>query len=345
MKPFHWIDGERTIAFGAGKRAEAAFLLGDSGYTLLTTGRAAAAAPEIAERAGAVHEVGPGRVDELATELRGAVSGELLVALGGGRVIDTAKALVAAGAGERVAAIPTTLSGAEMTAIHRQVAGVPLEAARRVRPSIVINDPELSASQPLPELAASAGNALGHALDGPLTPLRNPVATLAAWRAAELIAAALGLGARAAGSAGDAVAPADTATPDREALALGALLAGYVIGSTAYGLHHVLSQTLVRFAGVGHGPANTIMLCQSAPALAQRFPEEVAAFSAAAGVEAAEIGPRLCLLTGVSRLRELIEDEDVLGRCAAEAAQRAELGLTPPAADAEEILALYRAAW
>ena len=38
--------------------------------------------------------------------------------LGGGRVIDVAKA-VAAISGAKVVAIPTTLSGAPMTAIHR----------------------------------------------------------------------------------------------------------------------------------------------------------------------------------------------------------------------------------
>ena len=67
------------------------------GYTLMTTPRASAMAPALAERAGVVHEVAPGRVDELAGELLDVVDpGELIVALGGGRVIDTAKALAAA---------------------------------------------------------------------------------------------------------------------------------------------------------------------------------------------------------------------------------------------------------
>jgi alcohol dehydrogenase class IV len=337
---FHWVDGERTIAFGRGKLADAPFLLGDPGYALLTTPRASAAAPAIVERAGAVHEVAPGRVDDLAADLRGVVRGELIVALGGGRVIDTAKALAAAAAGPcRVAAIPTTLSGAEMTAIHRQVAGTPAEQARRVRPGIVINDPQLSASQPARELAASAGNAIGHALEGPLTPLRNPVASQAALEATELIAAALGLGARAAGPAVDA------SDPGRDRLALGALLAGYVIGSTAYGLHHVLSQTLVRFASVGHGQANTIMLPHAAAALKRRFPQEVARFEEAAGSDAPGFAARLSELAGCERLRDFVDDQSVLERCADEAATRPELSFTSPAADREEILALYRAAW
>jgi alcohol dehydrogenase class IV len=274
-----------------------------------------------------------GRVDELAGELRESVQGELLVALGGGRVIDVAKALAAADPPRRVAAIPTTLSGAEMTSVHRHAAGVRSDALR-VRPAIVINDPNLSASQPVPELASSASNALGHAVEGPLTPLRNPVATLAAAEAVRL----LDVGLPDAGASGDP-GPTATVEPDRGALALGALLAGYVIGSTGYGLHHVLSQTLARFAGVGHGPANAIMLPWSVAALARRFPDEVDPLVQA-------LATRFCELTGVTRLRDAgVADEPVLERCADEAAGRTELEMTAPAADRDELLELYREAW
>ena len=56
----------------------------------------------------------PGAVNEIAAEQISEVASDHLVAFGGGRVIDTAKA-IAAVTGARVAAIPTTLSGAEMT--------------------------------------------------------------------------------------------------------------------------------------------------------------------------------------------------------------------------------------
>lgn len=332
-EPFRWIDAERTIVFGRGRLAEAPGLLGE-GYALLTTERAAALAPAVVEGAARIHHVPPGRVDEIAAGLRDAVEAELVVALGGGRVIDTAKALAAADPPRRVAAIPTTLSGAEMTAVHRHAGGVP-PTTPRVRPAIVINDPELSASQPVAELAASAGNALAHALEGPLTPLRNPGARLAAIESVSLLAAALGHQARAAES---------VATRDR--LALGSLLAGYVIGSTGYGLHHVLAQTLVRFAGVGHGPANAIMLPHTAAALARRFPAELAQFTDAAGEDPVAFAQRVCALTGATRLREISgAGESILERCADQAAQRPELQMTPPLADRDEILALYRAAW
>jgi alcohol dehydrogenase class IV len=198
-----------------------------------------------------------------------------------------------------------------MTGIHRQAAGV--QPARAVRPAIVLNDPELSASQPLPELAASAANALGHAVEGPLTPLSNPVARLAAGEAVRLLGE----------------------LNDRDSLALGALLAGYVIGSTGYGLHHVLAQTVVRVAGVGHGPANAAMLPHSIAALERRGLVD----------GPMELAVRLAELSGATRLREAGVTPEQLDECATQAAARAELAMTPPPADRDEIRALYESAY
>ena len=244
---FTWRDGERTIRFGRGSVAGAPELLAEP-YALLTTERAQSAAPDVVAGAGSVHHVAPGFVDQLAAALLDEVPDvPLLVALGGGRVVDTAKSVAAARRGAaRVAAIPTTLSAAEMTRVHRMPAGAPPDL-ERVRPAIVINDPALCASQPAQQLAASAANSLGHAIEGPLTTLASPVPSLAGREAARLTAAAY---------AG--------AEPDRDALALAALLSGYSIDANWYGLHHVLSQTLVRLGGAGHGPANAAMLPHTA---------------------------------------------------------------------------------
>jgi alcohol dehydrogenase class IV len=324
---FTWRDGERTIRFGRGVISEAVDALGGAGYALLTTDRAAAMAPGVVEGAAAVHTLGPGQVDELAGDLLGAVARERIVALGGGRVVDAAKALAAASGGTQVAmAVPTTLSGAEMTRIHRRARGAD-QRAPTVRARVVVNDPELSASQPLAELAASALNAMGHAVEGPCTPLANPVATLAAHDGARLLARSL------------------SEAPDRDGLALGALLAGYVIDSTGYGLHHVLSQTLVRLAGAGHGPANAVMLQHTAGALAWRFPERLEALSVALEGDPAEVAARLCRHVGATRLRDLGVEREVLAECAEAAAERPELDLTPPRADRAELLALYEGAW
>ena len=324
---FTWRDGERTIRFGRGVIAEAVETLGGEGYALLTTERAAAMAPGVVEGAAGVQMLGEGYVDELAGELLGAVARERVVALGGGRVVDTAKALAAASGGTQVAmAVPTTLSGAEMTRIHRRAAGSD-QRAPTVRARVVVNDPDLSASQPLADLAASALNALSHAVEGPCTPLANPVATLAAHDGARLLARSL------------------SEQPDREGLALGALLAGYVIDSTGYGLHHVLSQTLVRLAGASHGQANAVLLCHTIGALALRFPQRIEALGIALEGDPADVAARMCRLVGATRLRDIGVEREALAECAAAASERPELDLTPPRADRAELLALYEGAW
>jgi alcohol dehydrogenase class IV len=315
---FTWQDGERTIRFGRGTIATAGELLG-SGYTLLTTERAEASAPEVVAAAGAVHHVRPGRVDEIAEELREAVSGELLVALGGGRVVDVTKALAAvAGPPVRAAAIPTTLSAAEMSKGHRQATGAPA-GTRSHRPAIVINDPDLSASQPEDELAASAANSLAHAVEGAVTVNASPVPVLAAHEAIRLTEAAY---------AG--------AEPDREQLALAALLSGYTIDHAGLGLHHVLCQTLVRVAGGGHGPSNAAMLPHTIGALRRRNP---------ATVDATALARDLARRAGAERLRDIGVDEAKLEDCVRAAAERPQLKVTPPPPDEAEIRALYRAAW
>ncbi len=329
---FTWRDGERTIRFGRGALADAPGLLGE-GYTLLTTDRARTIAPDVVAAAARVLVIGPGRVDDLAGDLL--ASGPItapLVALGGGRVIDVAKALGAAGGvggdGVIVAAIPTTLSAAEMTWVHRHARGVDA-ATPRVRPRLVLNDPVLSASQPLAELAASAANALGHAVEGSLTAMATPVPTLAARDAARRLAAAL---------------PA-TGEPDRDELALGALLSGYAIDANWYGLHHVMSQTLVREAGAGHGPANAALLPVSAAALRRRSPDALAALDAVIGEPVEEVARRFAGLAGAARLRDIGIDESALEAYAEAASQRAELALTPPPAGPRELGELYREAW
>lgn len=347
-RSFRWVDGERTIVFGRGAVEDAVDALGGPGYTLLTTERASASAPHIAQAAGDVHLVPAGHVDDLAATLLHTVGGDRVVALGGGRVVDVAKAIVAANAEGAVAeasgaieagaahhrfaglpramAVPTTLSGAEMTRIHRHAAGV-AESTPRVRAAVVIIDPALAASQPEAELAASSLNALGHAVEAPCVVNANPVATLAAHEAARLLSA---------GWASEA--------PDRDALALGSLLAGYALDNSALALHHVLAQTLVRVAGLGHGPANGAVLPVTIGALAQRTPEAIAALNAAVGEDVVDVALRIRAHAGFGGLRDLGTDPAVLPACAEAAAARPQLKLTPPPADRDEVLALYERA-
>jgi alcohol dehydrogenase class IV len=266
VQSFTFVDGERLVCFGDDALAEADSLIegrGFAAYILLTTARAVALAPEIADGASEVLNVPPGQVPDAAAAVRSQVNGRSIIALGGGRVIDAAKAIAGAD-GVRCAAIPTTLSGAEMTGFHRMPAGV--DTFRLVRPALVIAAPSLMASQPLPDLAASAMNALAHAAEALYTPLANPISTMAALRGAGLLAEGI-----------------ESDEPRGEALALGALLAGYASGVAGFAVHHAVCQTLVRVAGTPHAQTNAVMLPRFVGLMARRAPEAIAKLSVAVG--------------------------------------------------------------
>jgi alcohol dehydrogenase class IV len=353
---FTWRDGERTIRFGAGVAAGATELLEENGFerfVLLTTERAAAHAPGLAERAEAVVHVPAGKVDEVSAALLermpggrgegpplvatgegpprdGQGEGPPLVALGGGRVVDTAKALAGA-TGVRCAAVPTTLSGAEMTPFHRLPAGV--QGARMVRPALVIADPDLMASAPPTRLAASAMNALAHAMEALYTPLRSPVTDLAALQAATLLSD---------GVTRDPPEPGD--------LALGALLAGYASGSTGIAVHHALCQTLVRTAGSPHAETNAVVLPHSARLMAGRAPGPMSELARALGdgsgdpeAAAGDIA-RIAARSGHTRLGTLGVTEEQLPAAASAAVAHPALALTPDPPGETELLELLRAA-
>jgi alcohol dehydrogenase class IV len=135
-----------------------------------------------------------------------------------------------------------------------------------IRPVLAVCDPELMASAALPGLAATAMNALAHAVEALYAPGANPVAEGAALRAAELLARGL------------AEDP-----PSRSDLALGAMLAGWAVGTTGLAVHHALCQTIVRVAGTPHAATNAVMLPHSIAFMADRAPREIAALGDALG--------------------------------------------------------------
>ena len=324
-RAFRWRDGERLIRFGRGVAAEAPALLGElrfGEFALLTTARGENQAPALAESATRIVYVPPGQVPDAAAAIAADVGPLPPVALGGGRAVDTAKALAAV-TGARCAAIPTTLAGADMNGHHRTLPGH--EQGPHTRPALVIYDPELAASQPDEELAASAMNALAHATEGLITPRATPVTELAALRAAQLIAQGL-----------------QAPVPDRDALALGGLLGGYVLGMTGFAVHHVVCQTLVRTAGTPHGITNAVMLPHSIELLVQRAPREMGLLEEALDADPAALSAH----AGQTRLRELGVERERLAEVAAAAAVRPELGGTPGGAPVEKDLeALLNHAW
>jgi alcohol dehydrogenase class IV len=277
-----------------------------------------------------MHQVPGGPVPEAAAALIGAVRNPTLVALGGGRVIDTAKA-IAAVRGGRVCALPTTLSGAEMTTFHRLPAGREREARHLVRPVLVVADPIAMTSLGEDRLRASAMNALAHGAEALYGPLANPVATLAGLRGTALIAAAL---------------DQPREERDRAGLALGALLSAYALGSTGYALHHVVCQTLVRVLEIPHAETNAALLPRTMAAMRKRAPEETRALAASLGTEPGRIQSRIQALGGGRRrLRDLDADPDRLQTALNAILSRPELANTPDPPDRLELQAILERAW
>jgi alcohol dehydrogenase class IV len=331
-KDFTWRDGERMIHFRAGVVSDATDILaghGYEGYELLTTERAmGAASVELAEDAACFHHVPPGPVNEVAARVIGDVGDGDLVALGGGRVIDVAKA-IAAVKGGRVAGLPTTLSGAEMTRIHRLPEGH--EADGLVRPQVVIADPPLMVGLAEDHLRASAMNALAHGADSLYTPLANPVSEMAALRGAKLIAQAL---------------DAERAKRDPAKLALGSILCAYALDSALFSLHHVVCQTLVRELRIPHAETNATMLPHTLEMLRSRAGPQMTALARALGVKQADLAKRVAELGGgPRRLSELGAEQRGIEAAVRSIMARQELQLTPDVPGAREIRELIEEAW
>lgn len=228
---------------------------------------------------------------------------DLIVGVGGGSALDTAKAvrLVAAGPAEgRVGeyalrlgdrcrphprqlpsffAIPTTAgTGAEVT--PWAVITDPAEKFKfgvggpRSIPDMALADPELMLGMPAPLTAATGMDALSHCVEAYVSTNHNPILD-------PLILHGIGLIAR-----NLPVATAQGANrAARLAMAEAALIGGIAISSKWLGACHSLAHQLSGFANVPHGLANAIMLphqmAYSLPGAIERYAQVGAALGAA----------------------------------------------------------------
>jgi alcohol dehydrogenase class IV len=224
----------------------------------------------------------PGTPVSALAELAKSVEAEpvdAVIAIGGGSAIDTGKGLALALAadrpigdyfvefqppdrmiapelpplGTRIVAIPTTLSGAEVTPSAGFVAdsgGKRLIRGLALAPRIVCADPEILAATPVRWLHATGMCALGHCVEALYATGPNPVSSALALEGAER----LGYGLRAA------VAGQQMTQEHAAALGAGSVLAGLAMATVRSSLQHAVAQVLGGQLGLMHGDAHSVML-------------------------------------------------------------------------------------
>ena len=282
-----------------------------------------------------------------------------VVALGGGAVMDAAKAVAffadqAAGGDDArfidlpslpAIAVPTTYSGAEMTpffgvtdpvAQRKGVAG-----AAHTAPKGVIYDPSLTYGLP-PEVSASTGmNALAHCVEAAYSAQRTPASEALALEGVRRISRSL-----------PRVVEAPNDPVSRAEMLSAAWLAGCVLNNATMAAHHALCHALGGQLGVPHGVANSIMLAHVMRCNARDAASELARVGEALGTRpdadaAAGAVDALRRRLGLpGRLSDVGVTEDDLSTVSETALASPLLRNNPrPLHDASDVAALYRAAW
>jgi maleylacetate reductase len=274
---------------------------------------------------------------ETVEELVGrAADADGLVALGGGSVVDTAKA-ASARLGLPVVSVPTTYAGAEWTrgfGMRDAERGLKLGGTGAELAGIVY-EPRLTLGLPRAETVGTAMNALAHCAEALYAAGRNEQADGEALAGARLIAESL-----------PQVLERSHELGAREQLLRGAMHGGAALAAAGLALAHAMAQALGGRYGYPHGTLNGICL---PPVL--RFNRAVArpqidAFGRAiAATDAAGRVEELVRLGGVARLRELGVPEGELPELAELTVARPGARANPRRAGSAEVEELLRSVW
>jgi len=219
---------------------------------------------------------------------------DLVVGIGGGSSMDTAKLAAALAEHDRpvrdmlgmdnvpgetgpLALVPTTAgTGSEVTHIgvfadEREGGVKKVVFSPRLFADLAAVDPDLTATMP-PGVAAATGlDALTHAIESYVSMLRTPYTDTLARRAVELVAENLR----------PAVAQGPSNDEARANMSLAATLAGQAFVNSGLGAVHALTYPLGMECGLGHGLANGVLLPH---VMRYNVPAEVDRFADLAGL-------------------------------------------------------------
>lgn len=299
---------------------------------------------------------------------------DVFVTVGGGSVVDTAKAaalLLAEGEPLQrhatrfeppdtvitpallrrklpIVALPTTASGAEVTGSVGISAGDGtklLFSDVQLAGRVILLDPVANLEVPADILLPTAMNGLAHCIEGLYSKSRSPISDELALGGIVLFDRAMRRVAREPGSA-DA----------RAGLLLAGYVGGMVLASARSCLHHALCHVLGASFGVPHGAVNSVMLPYSLRFNAGMASAELAAAAGRLGVaQTAAAAPEalvewICALQEATRvptrLRELGIERDGLRSVARKAIHERGIAYNPrPVHDLSELEQLLLAAW
>lgn len=307
---------------------------------------------------------------EVADDLRN-VTADVIVALGGGSASDTAKGIAVlraeGGALEDhcsvfrapdhfeprplfrpklpIVAVPTTLSGAEVTpgAGATTPAGVkrtfwdPKVAAR-----VVAFDPAVLGAVPPGVLLTTGMNGLAHCAEGLYSKTANPLSSALAEAGAVHLAAGL-----------RAVAAGDLSDGTVAEISAGAACGGLVISNARVGLHHAVCHVLGARLGLAHGVANSIMLPHvlrfnrpETGAAQERLATSLAGVPGAADDAAGLVAALVDDIGVPHRLRDVGVAQDDLEAVARETMGDRGLYFNPRTVDSpDQVLGVLEAAW
>lgn len=228
-----------------------------------------------------------------------------LVSLGGGSATGLAKA-IALDTGLPIVAVPTTYAGSELTPVY----GITGEQRKRtgtderVRPAVVVYDPELTLGLPPAVTGPSAFNAMAHCFAALWSPRRDPLTSALAVDAIRAVTASLPK------LAGD-----PTNLPARSGLQYAAFLAGTALGRTGTGLQHKISHELGGRLNLSHADTHAVVLPHVVALNAPAGPDWVARLEPFLGPDPArglwDLARRSGLSTSLARLgarREHLRD-------------------------------------
>jgi maleylacetate reductase len=320
--PFVYEARPVKVVFGPGRVAEAADELAKLGVAraMLVADvhapgadvLAAALGDRLAVRWDEVAQHVPIELAERVCKAAEAASVDGVVSVGGGSATGLAKAL-ALDTGVPIVAVPTTYAGSELTPVYG-VTGQERKRTgtdERVRPKVVVYDPELTVGLPAEVTGPSAFNALAHCFAALWSPTGDPLTSALAVDAIRTVANDL---------------PAVQADPSdiraRAGLQYAAFLAGTALGKAGTGLQHKICHVLGGRLNLSHADTHSVVLPHVVALNARAVPDMVGRLEPALGPDPAaglrDLARRSGLSTGLARLgarREHLRKvaEDVAG--------------------------------